>query len=61
VRPSKKRKDPNAPKAASNAYMVFCKERRSELKKQHPDLPFGQLGAKLGQMWRALPPIEKRV
>ena len=30
----KKRKDPNAPKRASNAYMIFCKERRACLTTQ---------------------------
>merc|ERR1740117_1305969 len=35
----KKRKDPNAPKRASNAYMIFCKERRARLKEERPDLP----------------------
>eukprot|EP00466_Bigelowiella_natans_P004903 jgi/Bigna1/43386/e_gw1.77.31.1 len=48
----KRRKDPNAPRRASNAYMIFCKERRAHLKRERPDLPFGKLGAKLGEMWR---------
>jgi len=56
----KKRKDPHAPKRASNAYMIFCKERRSKLKEDRPDLPFGKLGAKLGEIWRTLSPEEKR-
>ena len=57
----KKRKDPNAPKRASNAYMIFCKERRAQLKLDRPDLPFGQLGKRLGEMWRSMPPEEKRM
>lgn len=40
---SKKRRDPRAPKAASNAYMIFCKDRRAQLKTDFPDLPFGQV------------------
>jgi LSD1 subclass zinc finger protein len=56
----KKRKDPHAPKRAANAYMIFCRERRAELKKDRPDLPFGQLGAKLGEMWRAMSQAEKK-
>lgn len=56
----KKRKDPNAPKRASNAYMIFCKERRAQLKEERPDLPFGQLGAKLGEMWRELSNEQKK-
>ena len=57
----KKRKDPNAPKRASNAYMIFCKERRAQLKLDRPDLPFGQLGKRLGEMWRSMTPEEKRL
>jgi len=56
----KKRKDPNAPKRATNAYMVFCRERRASLKEERPDLHFGKLGAKLGEMWRLMSPEEKR-
>ena len=56
----KKRRDPNAPKAASNAYMIFCKDRRAELKKEHPDLPFGKIGAKLGEVWRNMSADEKK-
>ncbi len=56
----KKRKDPNAPKRASNAYMIFCKERRAQLKLEHPDLPFGKVGAQLGEMWRNFSAEEKK-
>lgn len=56
----KKRKDPNAPKRATNAYMIFCKERRAALKEEHPELQFGKLGARLGEMWRLMSPEEKR-
>eukprot|EP00808_Paulinella_micropora_P004828 g73538.t1 len=56
----KKRKDPNAPKRASNAYMIFCKERRAELKETRPELAFGKLGAKLGEIWRTMSSEEKK-
>jgi hypothetical protein len=55
----KKRKDPNAPKRASNAYMIFCKEHRNQLKEERPDLAFGKLGAKLGEIWRTMSVEEK--
>jgi LSD1 subclass zinc finger protein len=55
----KKKKDPQAPKAASNAYMIFCKEMRPQLKKEN-ELTFGKIGAKLGEMWRNLSNDEKR-
>lgn len=57
---TKKRRDPNAPKAVSNAYMIFCKSQRAELKAQNPDLPFGKIGAKLGEIWRQMTPDEKK-
>ncbi|GAB5357539.1 hypothetical protein AAMO2058_000383000 [Amorphochlora amoebiformis] len=40
----KKSRDPNAPKRASNAYMIFCKSRRPQLKAEHPELAFGKIG-----------------
>jgi hypothetical protein len=55
----KKKKDPNAPKGASNSYMIFCKDRRQELKKSQPELSFGHLGSKLGIMWRNLSEEQK--
>lgn len=58
--PQKKRKDPNAPKRASNAYMIFCKERRARLKQERPDLPFGKVGAQLGDIWRQMSAEEKK-
>ena len=57
---TKKRRDPNAPKAVSNAYMIFCKARRGELKQENPELPFGKIGAKLGEIWRMMTPEEKK-
>jgi len=56
----KKRRDPQAPKRASNAYMIFCKERRATLKVEHPELAFGKLGQMLGDIWRKLSADEKR-
>eukprot|EP00467_Chlorarachnion_reptans_P012407 CAMPEP_0114530368 /NCGR_PEP_ID=MMETSP0109-20121206/25406_1 /TAXON_ID=29199 /ORGANISM="Chlorarachnion reptans, Strain CCCM449" /LENGTH=430 /DNA_ID=CAMNT_0001712983 /DNA_START=28 /DNA_END=1320 /DNA_ORIENTATION=+ len=52
----KRRKDPNAPRRASNAYMIFCKERRAQLKEERPDLPFG----KFGEMWREMSAEERK-
>jgi hypothetical protein len=56
----KKRKDPAAPRAASNAYMIFCKEKRSAVSEQHPELSFGQVGSKLGETWRTMSAAEKK-
>lgn len=57
----KKKRDPMAPKAASNAYMIFCKEMRPKLKKDNTELSFGKIGARLGEMWRSLPSEAKKV
>lgn len=51
---AKKKRDPNMPKAVTNAYMIFCKSRRNELREKHPELPFGKIGAKLGEIWRSM-------
>lgn len=57
---AKKKKDPNAPKAASNAYMIFCKEKRPKLKEEYEDYTFGQIGSKLGEIWRSMSSEEKK-
>lgn len=58
--PKKKKRDPAAPKAASNAYMIFSKEMRPKLKAENPDLSFGKIGARLGEIWRSLSVEEKK-
>jgi hypothetical protein len=44
----------NAPKPAKSAYIYFCDSKRPELKKTSPDLTFGEVGKKLGEMWKEL-------
>ena len=58
---AKKRKDPAAPRAPMNAYMLFCKERRPAVSEQNPELPFGQVGSRLGETWRSMSAAEKKV
>jgi HMG (high mobility group) box len=55
----KKAKDPNAPKRASTSYLYFSNEMRPKLKERQPELTFGELGQKLGEMFRNLTPEEK--
>ena len=55
-----KKRDPMAPKRASNAYMLFCKEQRPLLKVRQPELHFSNIGQILGEMWRTLPLEEKK-
>jgi hypothetical protein len=61
----KRRKEPGEPKSARNAYMLYCAARRSSLQAetqaQGEHLTFGQIGARLGQIWRTLTPEQKKV
>jgi hypothetical protein len=59
--PRRKRKDPNAPKRAMTAYMLFSQEKRTHIKNEHPTVGFGQVGKLLGEAWAALPDTDKRV
>lgn len=40
-------------------FMLFSKENRSKVKEENPDITFGGIGKKLGEMWRALSEKEK--
>ena len=40
--------------------MLFSKEHRPKIKEENPDITFGQIGKKLGEMWRALDEKEKQ-
>jgi HMG (high mobility group) box len=39
--------------------MLFSKEHRPKVKEENPDISFGGIGKKLGEMWRALSEKEK--
>ncbi|XP_016805967.1 high mobility group protein B1-like isoform X1 [Pan troglodytes] len=47
----KKFKDPNAPKRPPSAFFLFCSEYCPKIKGEHPGLPIGDVGKKLGEMW----------
>jgi hypothetical protein len=47
----KKRKDPEAPKAVVNAYMIFCKTNRPRLKVTHTHVLAGVIIACLRVMY----------
>lgn len=55
----KKEKDPNAPKRATTPFMVFSNAVRAEVKKENPQLSFGELGKEIGNRWKALSAEEK--
>ncbi len=53
-KPTKKEKDPNAPKRATSAYIFFTKDKRQEVKDENPDFTFGEIGKELGRLWGEL-------
>jgi hypothetical protein len=58
--PAKKEKrDPDAPKAAKNAFIFFCAEKRAEVKKGEPELKPTEITKKLGEMWREMDDEDK--
>ncbi|KAK1312914.1 FACT complex subunit SSRP1 [Acorus calamus] len=55
----KKKKDPNAPKRAMSAFMMFSNSERENLKKTNPGLSFTDVGRALGEKWKKMTASEK--
>lgn len=53
-KPKKKKKDPNEPKRGMSAFMFFSNAKRGEVKESNPGIAFGEVGKKLGEMWKNL-------
>lgn len=49
---SRKIKDPNAPKKPQSAFLLFCKENRSSIVQNNPQMKFGDIGRNLSIMWK---------
>lgn len=49
----KKAKDPHAPKAPATAYVLFCTDARTKLKREQPDMPPTAIMKVLGAQWKA--------
>ena len=43
-----------------SSFIKFSNEKREEVKRQYPKATFGELGKRLGKMWRALSDEEKQ-
>lgn len=41
-------------------YMKFCKETRATVVKENPKLTFGEVGRKMGEIWRDMSEDEKK-
>lgn len=50
----KAKKDPNAPKRPTSAYMFFAQDQRSKVIAANPNAAFTEIGSILGQNWKSL-------
>ncbi|KAG7356185.1 HMG high mobility group box-containing protein [Nitzschia inconspicua] len=55
----KAKKDPNAPKKALNAYMIYSQENRDRIKQENPDAKMGDIAKLLGEAYKKLGSEEK--
>ena len=58
---TKAKKDPNAPKRSLSTYMLFCKDARAKVLKEHPDAKVPEMGKLLGAKYKELSKDEKLV
>jgi len=56
----RRKRDEGKPKRGLTAYMLFCQDKRQDLKSQGSDVGFAQTGKLLGEAWKALPEDEKQ-
>jgi upstream-binding transcription factor len=50
----------NGPKRPLSAYLLFCKEKREQVKTDHPEMKSKDIMKKLGEMWSELKEKEKK-
>lgn len=53
-------KDPNMPKRGRGSFVLFTFDERPKIFAESPNIKFTELGAVLGQRWRALPSDERK-
>jgi structure-specific recognition protein 1 len=53
------KKDPNAPKGALSAFMMFSKEKRPQVLAENPGIVFTDVAKKIGELWKAAGPADK--
>ncbi|CAF0875171.1 unnamed protein product [Brachionus calyciflorus] len=56
----RRKKDPSAPKAPLNGYLVYFNEERSEMRQKNPNIGFGELTKIIAAKWKELPTDEKQ-
>ena len=52
-------KKPSGPKKSLTSYIFFCKEHRSVLKEEQPDLSAKDITSELGKLWRNMSDFDK--
>lgn len=53
VKVPKLKRDPDAPKPAVNAYIMYSRDNRSDVKEEHPDMKATDITKKLAEMWKS--------
>jgi HMG (high mobility group) box len=48
----KSKKDPNAPKGAKNAYILFCADHRAQVKEENPEMNAKEIICELARLWK---------
>ena len=56
----RRKKDPSAPKAPLNGYLVFFNKERTEMHQRSPQIGFGELTKIIANKWKELPTEEKQ-
>jgi structure-specific recognition protein 1 len=59
VKKTRKKKDKDAPKKGLSAFMFFSNDKREQIKTENPGIAFGEVGKKLGELWKTLTPEDK--
>ncbi len=57
--PKEKKEKADKPKRAPSAYIIFCTEKRTEIKDANPEATFGELGKLLGAAWKEMSDKDK--
>jgi len=56
----KKIKDPFKPKRAMSSFMFFLQAKRQEVRDKFPDLKITDIGKRLSELWKEIPPEERQ-
>ena len=57
----KRKKDPDRPKRATTAYLVFCERHRKSVMRKNPELRSKQVTTELARLWQAVENRERSI